>query len=341
MKFLLDTDSVSSIGSGITKISTSASSIADECNGYSVDCSEFDFAGAKSTIVANVRSMTERIRNTSAIIEGTVAAHSGIQAYTFDQYLNPPKENENDKSSTAGGNPRSRRSSSGSRSSGSRSSNPRSTYKDQEETLVTGITEEKPKETEPETIKKISYAKVDKGNLSDESKKVLKTAASKNGYILIKGRYALACSPAIGKVGDVIKFTGRDGKEVECVVTINTVADNNKNKAYFLVDGEGKDIKPLDCADMFTNKDTKIENLGDYTKYNTIQTVTEESTGVGTATGSVTTPDPATNTQETSTDTVTQDVNSETPNTDASTEEKVDENTTTEDSTTEGGLINA
>ena len=325
MKFLLDTDSVSSVGSAITNISTSASSIADECNGYSTDCSEFDFTSAKSTIVSNVRNMADRIRNTSAIIEGIVAAHSGIQAYTFEQYLNPPTETEED-GSTSGGGSRSGGSRRGRSSSGSRSYSPGSTYEEPVENVAEFV-QVGTATTAYDRIRKVSYAKVDRGNLSTESKAILKNAVKESGYMLIGGRYALACSSSIGKVGDVIRFKGSDGKEVQCVVTVNTVADNNKNKAYFLVDDKNKDLRPLELADILTKDDTKVKNLGNYKDVKPVETtmetieskVAESVTAVAT---DVVATNPSANTQA---------VNTETTK----------DNTPVDSNNTEGGVVNA
>lgn len=79
--FVLDTDSVSGIGSSISSLSNQVDSIASNVSGYDTSCEDgFDFAGAKSVIAENIKACGIKISNTSAVIDNVVASHSRLQS---------------------------------------------------------------------------------------------------------------------------------------------------------------------------------------------------------------------------------------------------------------------
>ena len=262
MRFLLNTDTVSEVATAINKTSQEVQSIMDSCNKYSVDNSDgFDFAGAKSVIVSNLSNCAARMNATAGIINSVVTEHSGLQSsITFEKYLNPEKDKKSsDKTSSSGGSSGgSRRRSGGSRrSSGGSSSGVAAA-------VETGIIIEEEQEKKVPEIKKVGYAVIDEKGLTTESKKLLKKSSNVNNIIKMGNRYVIACDPAYAKVGDVIRYTGKDGKVVECVVGINTVTKANKNSVYFLADNNK--FTALPAAGIITGADTKVENLGNYTK---------------------------------------------------------------------------
>lgn len=274
MKFLLNTDTVSDTATSVNKTAQEVQSIMDSCNGYSVDNSDgFDFAGAKKVIVSNLSNCAARMGTTASIISSVVSEHTSLQSsLSFEKFLNPePEKTADDAAAPINGSPGS--SSGGSRRSGGRSSGRSSGAP---AALASGILTETQVETEKpveqqivETqsvteVKKVGYAVIDEKGLTEESKKVLKDSEGKDNLIMIGDRYVIACDSSYAKVGDVIRYTGKDGKVVECVVGINTVTKANKNSVYLLA--ENNQFTSVDSSKMITESSTKVENLGNYTQ---------------------------------------------------------------------------
>lgn len=290
MRFLLDTDAASSTASAIGKVSSNVDSIA--CNKYAVDAEDgIDFSSAKSTLDANMSACADRIKSTASIIENVIAQHATLQSIDFETYLNPPTPESEDNGSNNGGNGgyRGGRRGSGGYHGGS------SFPEDFNGNLIAASTTTNASAlgADPNllnqidgingykagivasVINKLLYANVDNKNLSSESKKLLKEVDNQGGYKMIDGRYVIACDSSVGNVGDVIKFTGNDGKEVECVVGVNTLTEHNKDKAYLLIENNDKSIQPVDFTSMVGASGTKMENLGSYSKLNPVKQVTE------------------------------------------------------------------
>ena len=258
----------------------------DSCNGYSVDNSDgFDFAGAKKVIVSNLSNCASRMGITASIISSVVSEHTSLQSsLSFEKYLNPEPEKTADEAAPSSSSP-------GSSSGGSRRSSGRSYSRPSgaSSALASGIiTETKVEKEEPveqqivETqsvteVKKVGYAVIDEKGLTEESKKVLKDSEGKDNLIMIGDRYVIACDSSYAKVGDVIRYTGKDGKVVECVVGINTVTKANKNSVYLLA--ENNQFTSVESTKMITDSSTKVENLGNYTQLTSATGVPVEPSG--------------------------------------------------------------
>ena len=264
MKFMLNTDTVSETASQVSKVAQEVQSIMDECNSFPVDCEDgFDFAGAKSVIVSNLSNCASRMGNTASTISAVVSEHTGLQSsLTFEKYLNPPEKDDstqNNDNNNYNGNYGGGSSSSGGSSGGGRRR--RASDETYLESILTPVVEDKKETTMPE-IKKVSYATVKNATLTDDSKKVLLNASTADGYIKIGNRHLIACDSTYGKPGDVIRYTGSDGKSFEYIVGVNTTSVQNKNSLFLLV--ENNKIAPLEQAGVITASGTKVENLGDY-----------------------------------------------------------------------------
>ena len=368
MKFSIDTDALSSTASGMGKISSNVSSI--HCNKYKADAEDgIDFSTARSVLAANISSCADRVKATGSIINEVVNQHTDLQkSLTFEKYLNPPKENNNGGNSGSGGYGRGR-SSGGGYSSGYSSDG--QFIENSASFIETGIAmgslvgvARNPQ------IDKMSYANVDFNKLTEASKEVMKAAEEKEGYLMINGRYVIACPPDVGNVGDVLRFKSKDGKIVECVVGVNTVTSGNAGKVYLLVKDSNK-AKAVDFGDIITAKDTTVTTIGKYNDNNLEKNQTnldiEQAVGgeaskeikdalsdnkAETADGSTTNTDAnATNTDTTSTnansegtnnaDTTSTETstesttNADATNTETSTETAVESNTTATDSNPE------
>ena len=115
---------------------------------------------------------------------------------------------------------------------------------------------------------KVGYAYPDKENLSDESKKVFDDSEfdyDDDGYARIGERYVIAADESVGKVGDVVKFTQKDGTVVETVIGINTTSDKYKDNINFIVSSDkANDFKSTDLTKTLLENNDKIENCGNY-----------------------------------------------------------------------------
>ena len=137
--------------------------------------------------------------------------------------------------------------------------------KETNDSEVTGILEEKVA-TE---LKDVNYAYINSDKLTDKSKELFNDATfnydSNTGYALVDGKYVIACDSTVGEVGDIIKFTQKDGNIVECVVGTNTVTDASKNVINFIVDKENWANKtPMSISENLINNTTTITNAGQY-----------------------------------------------------------------------------
>ena len=137
--------------------------------------------------------------------------------------------------------------------------------KETNDSELTGILEEKVT-TE---LKDVNYAYINSDKLTDKSKELFNDATfnydSNTGYALVDGKYVIACDSTVGEVGDIIKFTQKDGTIVECVVGTNTVTDASKNVINFIVDKENWANKtPMSISENLINNTTTITNAGQY-----------------------------------------------------------------------------
>ena len=137
--------------------------------------------------------------------------------------------------------------------------------KETNDSELTGILEEKVT-TE---LKDVNYAYINSDKLTDKSKELFNDATfnydSNTGYALVDGKYLIACDSTVGEVGDIIKFTQKDGNIVECVVGTNTVTDASKNVINFIVDKENWANKtPMSISENLINNTTTITNAGQY-----------------------------------------------------------------------------
>ena len=137
--------------------------------------------------------------------------------------------------------------------------------KETNDSEVTGILEYKVA-TE---LKDVNYAYINSDKLTDKSKELFNDATfnydSNTGYALVDGKYVIACDSTVGEVGDIIKFTQKDGTIVECVVGTNTVTDASKNVINFIVDKENWANKtPMSISENLINNTTTITNTGQY-----------------------------------------------------------------------------
>ena len=154
----------------------------------------------------------------------------------------------------------------------------------------------------------VSYATPNEKVLSDESKEILNKDNNdyNSGYLMIDGRYVISCDASYGKVGDIIRFTQKNGNVVECIVGINTTFEKNKSVINFIVDKNNLPTKS-DFFEKIIENSSKIENVGNVNSNtnssastNPAQSVTESSTTTMESSESSTQTDSSTTTTESS-----------------------------------------
>lgn len=114
-------------------------------------------------------------------------------------------------------------------------------------------------------ITEVNYAYIKEDTLTEESKKLISNASfdSETSYLMIGNRYVISADPSVGKVGDIIRINNKDESTIECVIGINTNADQFKNTINFIVDRETwSDKQPLEISEKLLENKKSIENLG-------------------------------------------------------------------------------
>lgn len=107
-KFMLDCDSVTSIGSSISTLGSEISQVSSNVSGYDTSNSEgFDFTSAKNSIVNNLEACTTKVQNTAKILERLVSNHTDTQNRLIGKDAEEEKETEQKSGSngySSGGN---------------------------------------------------------------------------------------------------------------------------------------------------------------------------------------------------------------------------------------------
>ena len=272
--FTLETDSVSAAKSSLDGLVTQINSIASDVNGYDTSCDEFDFSTPKSVIAGNIEACGTKIKNTSSYIDNVVTAHTSLQnsmkfESTEEQLARVEQERKAKEAearaasttstggSSSGGGYSGRNYYGGgyyngayySANSGSSPSNSRSTV-----TVVDA------------KVSDVKHEKLDDTTLTDDSKKISeKMTYNKAGYAVYGGMLLIGCSSAIGKVGDIVEFTLKDGTKTRCMILEN-IPEGEEIKFYVNDDWKEDNESNPKLKDNIS----KIENYGNF----------QESTGL-------------------------------------------------------------
>ena len=82
--FLLDTDSVLNVSKGMDTLSSNVDTILGNVKGYDVSNDDFDFSGAKNSIVNNIEGIETKVSNTNVLLDTVVQVHSELQESISD-----------------------------------------------------------------------------------------------------------------------------------------------------------------------------------------------------------------------------------------------------------------
>lgn len=241
MKFVLNCDSVSQLGTTINGYATELASTTSEISALNPKTSYFDFAGAIRTINANVNAAADKMSNTYKYIQAVVDKHTEIQAtlrfdmpvIEIDSVIEPNGEvtgedptlvdGENKDEITEGtGTEEGVTDTVEDNNTVIESPNPDAT--DDGLTPVktitvpegygTQLTRETKWEligiTNPEHQNSRQYRL--RGMLGDEFQ------YDEEGFGKARGRYLVACTQTFGEVGDYIDFTLEDGTTFPCII---------------------------------------------------------------------------------------------------------------------------
>ena len=271
--FMLDTDSVSAGKSNIDSLASQVDTLSSTVNGYDTTCEDFDFSSAKSVIAGNLDALSIKIKNTSSMIDSVVSSHTTLQnGLKFNSTSGgdsdgkkadgkgdkKPADSSGDNSNNGGSNSGSRVRSPGGSTGGGYNVTP---------VAVTPVTTT-PATTAPEQtvvevtekIEKIDHIKLDTNSLTDEAKKLLENVKySDLGYAMLGEMMVIACSSAVGKVGEVIEITLKDGSKVNCIIGKNL---EGTGEIQFFVNDSWKEDNEKNPTASLTDKIDKIHNLG-------------------------------------------------------------------------------
>ena len=77
---------------------------------------------------------------------------------------------------------------------------------------------------------------------------------------MIGDRYVIVCDSSLAKVGDILRFTQKDGTIIECIVGAVTTSSALKNKMSFIIEDKGKFKEKDELKDILKNN-KKIEKI--------------------------------------------------------------------------------
>lgn len=270
--FKLETGAVSSAAGQMQSIASQITSLSSTVNGYDTSCEDgFDFASVKSLIAQNIEACSTKVQNAAKVLENVVSAHTELQnSLKFN--ASAASGSSGLKVSNSGSN--SKKSSSGTYSGGggysggsyiAASTGTTSGVQARESTSTSNNTSSSEIQNKPTSV---DFVCIEQDKMSDDTKKIFSSNDFKyddNGYARLKDRYVIACDSSMGKVGDLLKFTQKDGTVIECVVGAVTSSDDMKNKLNFIIkDNSLSKAKEAGIAKNILKNNEKINNSGYY-----------------------------------------------------------------------------
>ena len=293
--FMIETDAVLSSKSSVESMASQVMNLASTVNGYDTSCEEFDFSSPKGVIARNIEAAAVKFQNVGKIMDSVVSSHTELQnklKFTGTEAANPTSANPTSANPTSA-NPTSANPTSKSPTYSGPSysySGPSYSYSEPETPTAeaTPTTTPEIKITEiAEKIQKAVFVKLDLKDLTDELKAVLKF--NDDGLLVFDGLFVVACSAAYGKVGDIVKFTLKDGKTVDCYIG-GTIPDSQGELRFFTNDSFSAEGAGSISPSLAENIQ-KTENYGSYFEQKKAATAAASTTTAAAATtsGSVST----------------------------------------------------
>ena len=112
-------------------------------------------------------------------------------------------------------------------------------------------------------ISKIDHIELDSNLLSEDMQNIVNELSyNEAGFAIYGGMMLVACSSLIGKAGDIVEFTMKDGTKLRCLV-MNNLEDNSEEVKFYINNSWKEDNEKNPTKD-FVEKVEKIENYGKY-----------------------------------------------------------------------------
>lgn len=288
--FMLETDALASASSTISSLVSQVENLASNVSGYDTSCEDgFNFDSARSVIAQNIEACATKMQNTTIVLDTVSDSHTQLQnSMKFSPSGSKNKsDNSSGNSSGSSNNSGGSYNSSGGGSNRSYSGGSGGGYAGgyagavgvssgvaagtavAATPVATQVASDKKKEDKDHIevvdakLASTGYAIVDK-EVDQESKKLLADSAFtyKDGYATIGDCFVVACDSSIGKVGDVLQFTQKDGTVVHAVIGVSTHEKSNADKLFFLVDENSKTLKKSNICDNLIQNNKVIKNFG-------------------------------------------------------------------------------
>ena len=275
--FMIETGNVDSTSSAVGKIVSQISDLSSSVSGYDTSCEDgFDFASAKNAIASNIEACVIKVQNTASILNTVSQTHTQLQSSL--KYKQEQSDSKSGKKSSSGGS-----SSGGSYSGGggyygggSYSGGGGYSSVGNAAAAATGAAaatalkkaeEKKATQTEiTNSFKAVGYVYINKDKLNEDAKKVFEHDDFKydeNGYAKIGDRYVVTVDESLAKEGDIIKFTQKDGTEIEAIVGLTTTGSKYKDKINFIISPDKElDENVEKISENILKDNKKIEVVG-------------------------------------------------------------------------------
>ena len=241
MKFVLNCDSVSQLGTTINGYATELASTTSEISALNPNTSYFDFAGAIRTINANVNAAADKMSNTYKYIQAVIDKHTNLQialrfdmpVIEIDSIMEPSGEvTGEDPSLIDGENTEEITEGEGTEEGVTDTVEDDNTIIELPDSDVTdeGLTPVKtitvPEGYGTQLTRETGWELIGITKVEDQSSNQYKLRDmlgdefqyDEEGFGKARGRYLIACTKTFGDVGDYIDFTLEDGTTFPCII---------------------------------------------------------------------------------------------------------------------------
>jgi len=303
--FTLETDVVTSGATNVATCGTNTGNLGGTVSGYDSSAEDgFDFASAISTISANVKTSSEKMKKTSENMEKVVSDHTSLQnslKFEYDPDAKTDAEETPDpaKPDNTGENNQDQSNNNNNNNNNNYGNNSGNYY--DSSSYTGGGYNNRNRNTNTtqnvkEKVKKVDYVSIADLRLDEKGTNIMNSGKVqyKDGYAKMDDYYLIECGTDIGKVGDIISFTLKNGQVIKCLVVANI---SEAGVVKFITDKDKlKEVQEKnEFKDLLSNSE-KIEILG-----NIFDTSSANTSGVATPTSSNTNSNTSTNNSSSST----------------------------------------
>lgn len=310
--FMLETETATAGADQINSLASQVSNLSSTVSSYDTSNEDgFNFDSAKTVLANNLEACSTKMKNTSTIIESVVSNHTDLQnSLKFDVPTDSDDSNKKD-TDDDGDNPNDPNDYGYTPTGGGYTPSGGAPAAATVPAVIPSVTDEEDDEemheVEPEfeeeldeeatesyentivttPITSSGYAYLENDLINEDTKKFISNSKfiyDNDGYARYGDYYVISCDTSVGKVGDIIQFTQKDGSVVDCIVGVNTTSQQFKNAVNFIVKKDATQFKALDFTKTLISNNDVITNLGDINSLNS-----DGSTELPTITSTITT----------------------------------------------------